>query len=141
MILRFAKLDPDAKAPVRKHVTDAGIDVFAREGHYIEGHAIARVRTGITFELNHDFMLLAMPKSGSDFTLGAGVIDPGYQGEIIVKVVNPHDYAIEIKQGDAVAQLIQVPIYIARLVELPLEIIHQVKTERGADGGIVRQGL
>ena len=41
MILRFAKLDPDAKAPVRKHVTDAGIDVFAREGHYIEGHAIA----------------------------------------------------------------------------------------------------
>ncbi len=86
--LRFARMDPAAKIPTRKHLTDAGVDVYANETVTVPPFSAARVRTGVTFDVRPDFMLLAKPKSGSDFLLGAGVIDPGYQGEILIKVVN-----------------------------------------------------
>ena len=59
----------------------------------------ARVHTGLSFEVGPDFMLLAKPKSGSDFLLGAGVIDPGYQGEILIKVVNYTPSPLTIPAG------------------------------------------
>jgi dUTP pyrophosphatase len=130
----------DAYSPARKHSTDAGVDVYALEGYFIDPHCCAKVHTGITFEIGPGWMLLAKPKSGSDFLVGAGVIDPGYQGEIIIKVVNYSDDAIIIRQGDAVAQLVQVPILTDALEEVPFDEINQEATPRGADGGIVRQG-
>ena len=139
MTLKFAKLHPRAKAPVRKHPTDAGVDVFADGLVFVEPHAYQIVHTGLTFEIDRSCMLLAFPKSGSNFLIGGGVFDPGYQGEILVKVVNFGDEELCIDRGDAVCQLVQVPILTDPLEEMPLGQIHQVASDRGTDGGIVRQ--
>lgn len=137
--LRFARLDPSAKLPTRKHPADAGVDVYANESVTIPPFSAARVRTGLTFDVRPDFMLLAKPKSGSDFLLGAGVIDPGYQGEILIKVINYKPDPLTIQRGDPLAQLVQVVIFTDPLEETPVDAIHQQASERGADGGILRQ--
>lgn len=114
--------------------------MYASETVTVPPFSAARVPTGLTFEVRPDFMLLAKPKSGSDFLLGAGVIDPGYQGEILIKVVNYTPQPLTIHRGDALAQLVQVAIMTDALEELPIEKIHARETARGKDGGIVRQG-
>jgi len=133
-------LDPGARPPQRKHPADAGVDVYAGEEVTIPPFSAARVPTGLTFEIPRQFMLLAKPKSGSDFLLGAGVIDPGYQGEVLIKVVNYTPNPLTIPLGASLAQLVQVAIFTDPLEEVSLEEIHQETSERGADGGIVRQG-
>lgn len=137
--LRFARLDPGASLPVRKHPQDAGVDVFANETLTIPPFSAARVRTGLTFEISAGFMLLAKPKSGTDFLLGAGVIDPGYQGEILIKVINYTPNPLTIARGAPLAQLVQVAIRTDPLQETSLEGLHSQQTQRGVDGGIVRQ--
>lgn len=137
--IRYARLDPSAKAPVRKHPADAGIDVYASETVVVAPFSAARVHTGLTFDVPPLFMLLAKPKSGSDFLLGAGVIDPGYQGEIVIKVVNYTPNPLTIQKGDALAQLVQVAIFTDALEEVSLEEAHPQRSDRGADGGILRQ--
>jgi dUTP pyrophosphatase len=137
--LRYAKVDSQARPPARKHPTDAGVDVYANETVTIAPFSAGRVRTGLTFEIRPEFMLLAKPKSGSDFLLGAGVIDPGYQGEIIIKVVNYRPEPLTIQRGDALAQLVQAAIFTDPLEETALEEIHAQRSARGADGGIARQ--
>jgi len=138
--LRFARFDPHARLPQRKHVSDAGVDVYANETIVIPAFSAARVHTGLTFEVRPDFMLLSKPKSGSDFLLGAGVIDPGYQGEILIKVVNYTPNTLTIEKGTALAQLIQVKILTDELQEVELREIHPELSARGGDGGIIRQG-
>lgn len=138
--LRFSRLDPGASLPARKHPSDAGVDIFANETVTIAPFSSARVHTGLTFEIRPDFMLLAKPKSGSDFLLGAGVIDPGYQGEILIKVVNYTPNPLTIARGAPLAQLVQVAILTDPLEEAAPESLHAERSTRGADGGIVRQG-
>src|SRR5512133_2658222 len=133
--LRFARLDPSARLPVRKHPTDAGVDVYANAAVTIAPFSAARVPTGLTFEIRPEFMLLAKPKSGSDFLLGAGVIDPGYQGEILIKIVNYTPEPLVIRRGEALAQLVQVAILTDALEETSTEALHAQKSERGPDGG------
>ncbi len=137
--LRYSRLDPTAKPPLRKHPADAGVDIFANETVTIPPFSAARVRTGLTFDVGAKAMLLAKPKSGSDFLLGAGVIDPGYQGEILIKVINYTPQPLTIQKGDALAQLVQVAIFTDPLEEVSQEEIHRSPSDRGADGGIVRQ--
>lgn len=137
--LRFACLDPGVKRPVRKHPIDAGVDIYANETITIPPFSAARVRTGLIFDIRPDFMLLAKPKSGSDFLLGAGVIDPGYQGEILIKVINYTPAPLTIHKGDPLAQLVQAAIRTDPLEETRVEELHDMPSARGADGGIARQ--
>jgi dUTP pyrophosphatase len=137
--LRFARLDPAAAPPSRKHPADAGVDVFANETVTIPPFTAARIHTGLTFDIPPQYMLMAKPKSGSDFLLGAGVIDPGYQGEILIKVVNYTPNPLTILKGAPLAQLVQVAIFTDPLEEVSVEEIHQETSARGADGGIARQ--
>lgn len=140
-MINFAKIDKNAKSPIRKHSTDAGIDIYSNEDIVLEPFSATKIHTGITFEISPYFMLLAKPKSGSNFILGAGVIDPGYQGEILIKVINYTQHPIQVNKGDALAQLVQVAIYTYELNELSIDEIHKEKSERGTDGGIVREDL
>ncbi len=139
MTLKYAKLFDTARAPVRKHPTDAGVDVYAFEKTEIPAFNAGKVRTGLTFEVEPGTMLLIKPKSGSDYIIGAGVVDAGYQGEILVKVINYTPTTLQIPKGQALAQLVQVLIRTDELAEYDPENIHQAVSDRGADGGIVRQ--
>ena len=67
------------------------------------------------------------------------MVDAGYQGEILVKVVNPYPRPMEIRPGDAIGQLLIVPIQTPRIEEVPAAEIHRQASTRGGTGGIVEQ--
>ncbi len=136
---KAARLLPGAKLPTRKHPQDAGIDFYAAEAVIIPAQSFAIVHTGITIEIPEGYVGLMMPKSRSDFLLGAGVIDAEYQGEIMVKVVNPTSNALTIWVGDPVGQMLLIPVITPVVVEVDRDSLHQEESSRGKSGGIVSQ--
>ncbi|NTW43286.1 MAG: dUTP diphosphatase, partial [Anaerolineaceae bacterium] len=83
-IIKIAKLVPNAIIPTRKHADDAGIDLYASQNIAIPALSYTIVSTGITVEIQHGFVGLIKPKGRNNHILGAGVVDAGYQGEILV---------------------------------------------------------
>ena len=78
-----------------------------------------------------------MPKSRNNHLLGAGVIDAGYQGEIQIKISNIKDEPLEIGYGQAVGQMLIIPIETPEIEEIDIAEIHSKVSERGATGGIL----
>ena len=137
--ITIARLRPEAILPKRKHPQDAGLDLYAVETSLVEPHGFAIVPTGITLEIPAGVVGLIKPKGGSNHLLGAGVVDAGYQGEILVKVSNPTAMPLIFQPGDAVGQILFIPVFTPQVQELPLDQIHAQKSSRGGDGGILRQ--
>jgi len=137
--LKIAKLVPDATMPTRKHPEDAGIDLYASQAIIIPPFSQRIVSTGITIELPEGTVGLLKPKGRSNHLLGAGVVDAGYQGEILVKIFNPINEELNIKIGDAIGQLLIIPILTPVVSEVELSEIHQNNSQRGDTGGIVTQ--
>ena len=133
--IKCKKLDKEAKIPVRKYPTDAGMDVFALNDEIIEPGHHKIIRTGVTIDFPDNTVAFVWPKSRANFLIGAGVIDFSYQGEILVKVFNTcMNKLIEIKKHQGIAQIVIVPVLCPVIEEV--DEIHQNKTERGETGGI-----
>jgi dUTP pyrophosphatase len=137
--LRIAKLRPDAYIPTRKHPADAGLDLYAVETVTLAPHAVGIVPTGITIEIPAGLVGLVKPKGRSNHLVGAGVVDAGYQGEILVKVVNPSPQPLIFQPGEAVGQLILLPVLTPAVAEVGAAEIHRQASSRGGTGGIVDQ--
>lgn len=136
MTFRFARLDPNAKAPARKHPTDAGVDVYSLEGAILWPLSYRNLHTGITIDVPAGSMLEVRPKGRNNHLVGSGVIDAGYQGEIVVKLVNYTLKPMRIRKGDAIAQLVQLPVICEAVEEAPVDQVHIEKSSRGGSGGI-----
>src|SRR4051794_24555154 len=97
--------------PRYAHVGEYGelaADLYAAEGLTIEPGATVLVSTGVAMEFPSTHGALVEDRSGlavKGITTLAGVIDPGYRGEIRVVVTNLSPAAVEVKQGDRIAQL------------------------------------
>jgi dUTP pyrophosphatase len=135
-MLKFAKLDPRAIAPTRKHPQDAGVDVYALEAYKIPPFSHKVLRTGVTFDIPADTFLLVKPKGRNNHLTGSGVIDAGYQGEILIKVVNYSWKPLRIAGGEAIAQLVHLPVICDPVEEVAAEKIHSAVSARGGTGGI-----
>lgn len=138
-VIYASKLDEEARIPTRKHWTDAGVDLYSIESTFLFPQTSGIIKTGITIEIPDGYAGILKAKSKSDFIVGAGVVDSGYQGEILVKIFNPYDSVIEIHKGDAIAQLVIIPCITGEVQEVPKEKIHKSKSDRGETGGIVSQ--
>lgn len=126
-------LDKGAFAPVRAHDTDAGMDLRAKEGVTILPHSSAVIGTGTHVELPEGTAGIMFSKSGlnvkHDLT-STGVVDEGYDGEIMVKLYNHGDKTYQVNAGDKVTQLLVIPV----LYE-PVEIVNEIKGgERSGNG-------
>lgn len=137
--LRIARLRPDATLPTRKHPEDAGLDIYAVEPVTIAPHSFAIVPTGITIEIPRGLVGLLKPKGRNNHLLGAGVVDAGYQGELLVKVANTSTRHMTFLPGDSIGQLILVPVFTPAVEEVSQEAIHAQKSERADSGGIVSE--
>ena len=137
--IKIARLDIDAKLPTRKHPADAGMDIYSNQDVTIMPHSFEIVSTGITIEIDSGFVGLLKPKGRNNHLLGAGVVDAGYQGEILVKVSNITAKPMEIKPGDAIGQLLIIPIFTPEITEVTPDLIHKRNSSRGETGGIVDQ--
>jgi dUTP pyrophosphatase len=130
------RMHPAAQMPRYAHVGafgDLAADLYAVEAVRLEAGATVAVATGIALEFPETHGALVEDRSGlamRGVTTLAGVIDPGYRGEIRVVMVNLSGAAVEIKAGDRVAQL-----RIVRRMEAEfVEVEELVEAPRGAKG-------
>jgi len=136
MSLKFARLNPQAIVPTRHHPQDAGVDVYSLDDTFVWPFSYRNIHTGITAEIPAGSVLLVRPKGKNNHLVGSGVIDAGYQGEIVIKIVNYSWKFLRIPSGMAIAQLVHLPVLCEPVQELPLEEIHLQKSARGGSGGI-----
>lgn len=137
--LRFAKLSRDAKIPTRKNPDDAGFDLYSIEEVNIAPHNYHIIGTGISVDIPTSYVGLVLPKSRNNFLLGGGVVDSGYQGEVLIKVFNILSEYLKISSGQAVAQLLVVPIETPTAIEVSIQDLYKEKSPRGETGGIAEQ--
>jgi dUTP pyrophosphatase len=113
--IKVKKLDAAAQMPRYAHVGEFGdlaADVYASAGVVLAGAGQAgstqAVPTGIAMEFPASHGALVEDRSGlavRGVTTLAGVIDPGYRGELKVVMTNLGAGPVEINAGDRIAQL------------------------------------
>lgn len=106
----------ELKIPRRATKGSAGYDFYAPFNITIPANGVVQFPTGIKCRINEGYVLMLYPRSGLGFKYGiqlintVGVIDSDYynnpknEGHIGVKLVNPSDVNVEIKQGQAYMQ-------------------------------------
>jgi len=109
--VKVAKLQPAAVLPTYAHrgpYGDLAADVAALEAQELAPGEIRAVPTGLAFEFPPEYGALVEDRSGlamKGITTLAGVIDPGYRGELKVVLTNLGKEPFRIKAGDRIAQL------------------------------------
>jgi dUTP pyrophosphatase len=140
--LEYRRLDEGAKAPVRAHDGDAGLDLHANEAAHIDPGERATVGTGIAVAIPDGHAGLVVPRSGLAARHGItlvntpGLIDAGYRGEVHVLLVNldpTEDY--EVHRGDRIAQLV-----IQRVEEAAFRPVDELPASERGDGGFGHSG-
>ena len=126
-------LDENAIMPTRAHDTDAGLDLYAPDGVFIEPRGSVTIDTGVHIELPPNTAGFLKSKSGLNVNHGLtseGVIDVGYTGSIRVKLQNHKSSAYMVNKGDKISQLVILPI-----ITPELEVVDSLSpTERGDNG-------
>jgi dUTP pyrophosphatase len=137
MSVLIKKLHPSAIVPCRGSSGAAGHDVYSVEDIVVPSHGKAIVSTGIAIKMPHDPPMYCRiaPRSGlaakNGISIGAGVVDVDYTGEIKVIMFNHSDTDFKVESGDRIAQLVFEKIFIPDTMECVDEL---PDTERGANG-------
>jgi dUTP pyrophosphatase len=101
----------EAQLPKYAHVGaygDLAADLYAAEAVTLSAGSTQMVRTGLAMELPSTHGALVEDRSGlavKGITTLAGVIDPGYRGELKVVLTNLSPEAQTIEVGHRIAQL------------------------------------
>jgi len=138
--IKVKRLVEGARLPRYAHVGEFGdlaADVYASEGLTLaaagEAGSTTAVATGIALEFPSSHGALVEDRSGlavRGVTTLAGVIDPGYRGELKVVMTNLGAEAVEIKAGERIAQL-----RIVERIEAEFEEVEELgAAQRGAGG-------
>ncbi len=127
------KLDPGAYPPFRVHPTDAGLDIRAMHDGLVRSGQSHTFRTGVHVELPPNTAGLFVSKSGlmmnHDIT-ATGLVDEGYDGEVMVKLFNHGMDDYNVHAGDKIGQLVIMPV----LYE-PVQIVDSIRGgQRGSAG-------
>jgi dUTP pyrophosphatase len=115
---------------------DAGADLVATSVDFSRKNQVV-YGTGIAVEIPEGMVGLVFPRSSVrnyDLSMAnsVGVIDSGYRGEIMVtfNVLNLHTVENSYQVGDRIAQLIIIPVPLAKYVEVE----ELSETQRGQQG-------
>ncbi len=135
-LIKVKKLDAAAQMPRYAHVGmfgDLAADLYASVAVTLAAGQTLPVATGIAMEFPSTHGALVEDRSGlavRGVTTLAGVIDPGYRGEIKVVMTNLSPAPVEIKAGDRIAQL-----RIVQRIEATFEEVAELgEAARGAGG-------
>ncbi|WP_419804774.1 dUTP diphosphatase [Terriglobus sp.] len=135
-----ARLQPTAKLPQYAHhgpFGDLAADLYSVAAVTIAPHQTSLVPTGLVMAFPADYGALVEDRSGlamRGITTLAGVIDPGYRGELKVVLINITDAPITLPAGDRIAQLRLVRRIEAEFVEVEALDDTRQTTARGAGG-------
>ena len=132
--LEVKLLSDKGTLPTKANRFDAGFDLYSSQNITILPHSMSLVSTDIAMAIPAGHVGLIWPRSGLAVKQGvdvfAGVIDSGYRGEVKVCLYNSGDKALEIKEGDRIAQLLIQKVdnfFIRKVQELD-------ETDRGSGG-------
>jgi len=126
-------LEPWAYEPTRGHDTDAGLDLRTPFGFVLEPKTAIVIDTGVHVEIPENHAGFLKSKSGLNVKYGIqseGVVDFGYNGTVICKLINHGKEEVSFKAGDKITQLVVLPVLIEN-IEFVDEI---VGGERGKNG-------
>lgn len=127
------KLDEGAFMPERAHETDAGADLRTPSDFRLWPSSSKIVHTGVHVETPPGCVTLIKSKSGLNVNHGittTGVIDEGYDGEIVVKMIHHGTQPVDFKRGDKITQLLIMPVFYPGFIEVD----NISAGERGSDG-------
>lgn len=141
LVVKFVKLDPEAKAPFKANPTDAGWDLSCVGKPEFDDDGNMVYRTGLALEIPEGYVGLLFPRSSiakKDLLLtnSVGVIDCHYRGEVLAKFksfipeFSKHIARQIYESGDRICQLIVMPI---PQVEME-EVSELSETDRGSGG-------
>lgn len=131
--VRFKKLHPDAKIPVRATDGAAGFDLHSTKRIDVPAGQHMLLPTGIACAIPEGWCGQVWPRSGLAVKHGidrlAGLIDSDYRGELHVSLVNHGQDTWEFKEGERIAQLVFVQVLTAAI-----EVEDLDDTARGVGG-------
>lgn len=131
--IKFMKIHPDAKDPIKGKYRDSGHDIFSVEDAEILPHHTKVVNSGIAIELPDVYEVQLRPRSGNSkkgIKVDFGTIDWGYRGGLGISIYNGTDNVINIKKGGKLAQMVG-----KAALQFEFEQADKLsETERGSDG-------
>lgn len=100
--------------PYRQHSGDAGCDLEVSIPYIIYPHETILAKTGYTpqmFDIPRDavglvFARSSLHKKGLILANGVGVIDSGYEGEVLVPLHNLTDSHVVLEEHERIAQIV-----------------------------------
>lgn len=136
LIVEVKKMKSDGIIPAKekRDIEDAGWDLFTNERRRIPGHTKYAIGTGIALGIPAGWVGKIRNRSsvaiGTPLMVDAGVIDPGYRGEIKIVLVNTSEYPFDVEKGQKIAQILFEPI-----PNVTMETVKELSsTDRGAAG-------
>lgn len=135
------RLHPDAKLPKYAHEGawgDLAADLYSVHEATVEPRKTALVATGLAMAFPEEYGALVEDRSGlavKGITTLAGVIDPGYRGEIKVVLTNVTDAPITLGVGDRIAQL-----RIVKKLQATFEEVDDLDATHRGEGGFGSTG-
>ena len=105
------RLHAEARLPRYAHTGpwgDLAADLYSVHEVTVVPHATTVVSTGLAMAFPDNYGALVEDRSGlavKGITTLAGVIDPGYRGELKVVLTNVTDAPVTLQAGDRIAQL------------------------------------
>lgn len=132
-VLKFLKLQKNARIPMYDHADDAGFGIYSIENKILKVMEIYDVKTGIASEIPNDFFVSFRDRSSmgvKGIHILGGVIDAGYRGEWKVIMINLGKENYKIEKGDKIAQGI---LQDAKQVKI-VETKKLSETKRGVKG-------
>lgn len=109
------KLDKEnALLPTKAHKGDAAFDVYASEPVLLDAGKVTPVPTGLILVPPQGYFIRLASRSGlalKGITVEAGIIDPGYRGEVKVLLYNTTNTPYHVVNGDRVAQILIERVY------------------------------
>ena len=127
-------LDEGAFAPVRAHLSDAGLDLRTPIEFDIPKGGNAVIDIGVHFELPKGTYGRIAGRSGlnvkHNIICPDGIVDEDFRGSVVVKLYNLGEENYHFDRGDKIAQMI-----IEKCYQPEMEVVTELTdTERGASG-------
>jgi dUTP pyrophosphatase len=133
----------NVKSPGYGSSDAVGIDFYIPDSSpviIIPPHGDAKIPSGIKVKLPKKTALISFNKSGistnKKLVIGAQVVDPDYQGEVHIHLLNTSGKEQVFNPGDKATQFIHLPIYKAKMIlrSSAEEMYEGKKTDRGEGG-------
>lgn len=157
MLLEYAVVHDNVFPPTRANPSDVGLDLFyspdVKLGDFdqeknmplgsimIMPNQCMKLRTGLRFAVPHGFCLEIKNRSSvsskKELLVGGGVVDPGYDGEVVIIMHNVGRNPQMIKPGDKIAQAVLFPVIHVRPISVDKAELYKDNiaiTGRGSNG-------